>query len=283
MEEDSVQSNEGDAAEEDHDDEDIAEETNALEHSRSTKRKKGSKKGRLKKRRESAIEQNASSAEICTMLGLNDVPNNFTEEDINSISSAKAFALRVKPQLQAANPKALFTKLQQLIQAKYREFQEEMAAQGRPIGSVKKSRSSASGDKVVAPIKIRISARKKRRNDDDDDDTNQDSDQEFEHLLKEHEKQLDEEEREKEERRAARARSAKKKGKKKKGEDGYEVCSYLCVLSLFICITRSSVLANLNKCCIISIISHFREAILTVTHCRRIIRIIVKFVNREER
>ncbi|KAK6104410.1 CHD C-terminal 2 domain family protein [Brugia pahangi] len=222
MEEDSVQSNEGDAAEEDHDDEDIAEETNALEHSRSTKRKKGSKKGRLKKRRESAIEQNASSAEICTMLGLNDVPNNFTEEDINSISSAKAFALRVKPQLQAANPKALFTKLQQLIQAKYREFQEEMAAQGRPIGSVKKSRSSASGDKVVAPIKIRISARKKRRNDDDDDDTNQDSDQEFEHLLKEHEKQLDEEEREKEERRAARARSAKKKGKKKKGEDGYE-------------------------------------------------------------
>lgn len=51
-------------------------------------------------------------------------------------------------------------------------IQEEMAAQGRPIGSVKKSRSSASGDKVVAPIKIRISARKKRRNDDDDDDTN---------------------------------------------------------------------------------------------------------------
>lgn len=47
-----------------------------------------------------------------------------------------------------------------------------MAAQGRPIGSAKKSRSSTSGDKVVAPIKIRISARKKRRNDDDDDDTN---------------------------------------------------------------------------------------------------------------
>lgn len=45
-----------------------------------------------------------------------------------------------------------------------------MAAQGRPIGSIKKSRSSTSADKMVAPIKIRISARKKRRNDDDDDD-----------------------------------------------------------------------------------------------------------------
>lgn len=53
-------------------------------------------------------------------------------------------------------------------------LKEEMAAQGRPIGSssLKKQRSSTNGDKVVAPIKIRISARKKKRNDDDDDDTN---------------------------------------------------------------------------------------------------------------
>ncbi|VDN02899.1 unnamed protein product [Thelazia callipaeda] len=223
MEEDSINSNEGDLAEEDHEEEDVTEEAGVSEHSRSAKRKKGSKKGRSKKKREGIIDSNANPNEICSMLGLVDVPNNFTEDDISAITSAKAFAFRVRPQLQAANPKALFSKLQQLIQAKYREFQEEMVAQGRPIGSAKKLRSlAASGDKVVAPIKIRISARKKRRNDDEDDDTNQDSDQEFEHLLKEHEKQLDEEEREKEERRAARARSAKKKGKKKKGEDGYE-------------------------------------------------------------
>lgn len=62
-------------------------------------------------------------------------------------------------------------------------------------------------------------------------DFTEDSDQEFEHLLKEHEKQLDEEDREKEERRAARARSAKKKIKKKKGDDGYEVVSqFFCQL-----------------------------------------------------
>lgn len=47
-----------------------------------------------------------------------------------------------------------------------------MAAQGRLIGSqaAKKQRTSNTGEKVVAPIKIRISARKKKRNDDDDDD-----------------------------------------------------------------------------------------------------------------
>lgn len=101
--------------------------------------------------------------------------------------------------------------------------------------------------------------------------------------MKEHEKQLDEEEREKEERRAARARSAKKKGKKKKGEDGYEVCNYFYVLSLVFNYIINFKLANFNKCCNISMISRFREPILTVTHCRRIIRITVKFVSREER
>ena len=47
-----------------------------------------------------------------------------------------------------------------------------MAAQGRLIGSnaVKKQRTANAGEKVVAPIKIRISARKKKRNDEDDDD-----------------------------------------------------------------------------------------------------------------
>lgn len=67
----------------------------ASEHLRSTKRKKGSKKGRLKKRKESAVEPNASSTEICAMLGLTDVPNNFTEEDINSITSAKVIYSRL--------------------------------------------------------------------------------------------------------------------------------------------------------------------------------------------
>lgn len=59
------------------------------EQCRTVKRKKGSKKGRSKKRREGTVEPNTSSADICAMLGLTDVPNNFTEEDYNSITSAK--------------------------------------------------------------------------------------------------------------------------------------------------------------------------------------------------
>uniref|UniRef100_A0A915CFX8 Chromodomain-helicase-DNA-binding protein 3 n=2 Tax=Parascaris univalens TaxID=6257 RepID=A0A915CFX8_PARUN len=228
MEEDSVVSNEAEAGEEEREDEEGGEEI-AAEPSRSSKRKKSSKKSKSKRsRREIAGGENitgGSTADVCAALGITDVPLDFTEEDYNTVTTAKTFAARVRPLLQAANPKALSVKIQQVISAKYREYQEEMAALGRPIGSssLKKQRSTTNGDKVVAPIKIRISARKKKRNDDDDDDTNQDSDQEFEHLLKEHEKQLDEEEKEKEERRAARARSAKKSSKKKKkGDDGYE-------------------------------------------------------------
>ncbi|VDN44472.1 unnamed protein product [Gongylonema pulchrum] len=88
MEEESVQSNEGEA--EDHEEEEAAEET-ASEQCRTIKRKKGSKKGRWKKKKEvsSSIDPNTSSAEVCTMLGLTDVPNNFTEDDYNSITSAK--------------------------------------------------------------------------------------------------------------------------------------------------------------------------------------------------
>jgi hypothetical protein len=89
--------------------------------------------------------------------------------------------LRVRPLLQNANPKTNATKLQPIIQAKYREYQEQLTIEGRISTVVKKSTSRSSTtklstpttmhvEKTVAPIKIRISARKKRRNDDSDDD-----------------------------------------------------------------------------------------------------------------
>lgn len=231
MEEDSLMSNEVEQGEEERDEEEAVEEVIASEPTRSSKRKKGSKKGKSKRSRkqEPLPDPNATVAELCSAYGIVDVDNDFTEEDYNTVTNAKAFAARIRPQLQAANPKAQSAKLQHVISAKYHEYQDEMAAQGRPIGSslAKKQRTIGNGDKVVAPIKIRISARKKKRNEDDDDDTNQDSDQEFEQLLKEHDKQLDEEEKEKEERRArSGARSKKNNKKKKKGEDGYEVTDH---------------------------------------------------------
>ena len=85
----------------------------------------------------------------------------------------------MKPVLQNANPKANAAKLQQVIQAKYREFQEQQAegaaSKGMPQAK-KPSRSSLKStpsEKTVAPIKIRISARtssKKKRNDDESTD-----------------------------------------------------------------------------------------------------------------
>ncbi|VDD91675.1 unnamed protein product [Enterobius vermicularis] len=226
MEEDSVVSNEADGGEEEAEgDGAIADDAGATADSSRSKRRSRSKrnKNRRNKKQETTPDPNASAAQLCELFGMNDVDLNFTEDDYNTITNAKTFSARVRPLIQAANPKVLSVKIQQLLSAKYREYQEQMAAQGRLIGSqaAKKQRTSNTGEKVVAPIKIRISARKKKRNDDDDDD-NPDSDQEFEHLLKEHEKQLDEEEREKEERKARRSASKKNAKRKKKGEEGYE-------------------------------------------------------------
>lgn len=61
------------------------------EQLRPLKRKKGPKKSRSKKSRRSdpVIEANASVADVCSMLGLTDVPNNFTQEDYNLVTTAK--------------------------------------------------------------------------------------------------------------------------------------------------------------------------------------------------
>uniref|UniRef100_A0A914XBA7 DNA helicase n=1 Tax=Plectus sambesii TaxID=2011161 RepID=A0A914XBA7_9BILA len=228
---------EDNAAEDDDDDEAAAApETSAKggKRKRGSKSKKGGKKAKkVKLSSDPATPQaqaidpaTASSAELCESFGLVDVAPEYGDEDFANITSAKAFLVRVKPLLQSANPKANASKLQQVMQAKYREFQEQIATDSKSPTAKKGSRSSLKGsEKTVAPIKIRISARKKRKNDDSDDE-NPDSDNEFESLLKQHEKQLDEEEKEKAERKAAKVKSNKKgkKVKKKKDgeEDGYE-------------------------------------------------------------
>lgn len=43
----------------------------------------------------------------------------------------KSFINRVRPTILESNPKCNATKVYPLIQVKYREFQEELAAQGR--------------------------------------------------------------------------------------------------------------------------------------------------------
>lgn len=65
----------------------------AAEPSRSSKRKKSSKKSKSKRsRREIAGGENitgGSSADVCAALGITDVPLDFTEEDYNTVTTAK--------------------------------------------------------------------------------------------------------------------------------------------------------------------------------------------------
>uniref|UniRef100_A0A914C339 Uncharacterized protein n=1 Tax=Acrobeloides nanus TaxID=290746 RepID=A0A914C339_9BILA len=187
---------------------------------RKGKGRRSSKKGKPVSAKESLPDPNSmSSEEICSQLGLTNVEFEYTADDFETITSLKAFTNRVKQQLLDANPKTKYNEMQVLLQAKYREYQEGLQNDGKVMPTKKGTRTSKTPKEIetpkevetpkqgkVAPLKIRISARKKL-----------DSDQEFEHLLKEHERQLDEAEREKEERKAARraAASAKKDAAKK--------------------------------------------------------------------
>ncbi|GMT16754.1 hypothetical protein PFISCL1PPCAC_8051, partial [Pristionchus fissidentatus] len=177
------------------------------EEASSSKPKKGKrgKKGKKKGKKDAGPDPNSTgSAEMCEHYGLVDADVELEDEDYETITSLKAFTNRVRPALQSANPKANSTKLLPIIQAKYREFQEGLAASGRtPAKKGKEPVVKEKKEKTVAPIKIRISSRGKKKKNSDDED----SDQEFEHLLKEHEHQLDKEEEEKEEKRQARQAS----------------------------------------------------------------------------
>ncbi|GMS84761.1 hypothetical protein PENTCL1PPCAC_6936, partial [Pristionchus entomophagus] len=206
---------EGDDVEMEEGEAEDGEEASSSKPRKGKKGKKGKKKGKGKKEEAGPDPNTTSSTELCEFYGLTDVDAELEEEDYLNITSLKAFTNRVRPALQTANPKANSTKLLPIIQAKYREFQDEQAATGRtPAKKERAPKEKEKKEKTVAPIKIRISSRGKKKKGSDDED----SDHEFEHLLKEHELQLDKEEEEKEEKRAARAasRAASKKAQLEK-------------------------------------------------------------------
>ncbi|EYC35781.1 hypothetical protein Y032_0985g3291 [Ancylostoma ceylanicum] len=234
MEEDSLMTNEPDDVDmvEGMDEE---QEEYSGDKSKKSKKSRGRKSKGSKKKLEYPDPTTSSSADMCAALDVQDVTIEYTEEDYNTITNLKSFINRVRPTILESNPKCNATKVYPLIQVKYREFQEELAAQGRSQAvkkTEKRAKPAPEQDKLVAPIKIRISARKKRKNDSDEDGGGADSDQEFETLLKQHEHQLDEEEKEKEERKASRAAQradrkkqalekaqASRRAKKAKGEE----------------------------------------------------------------
>ncbi|CAB3405088.1 unnamed protein product [Caenorhabditis bovis] len=208
-------------------DEDVAEEEDveADESASSTHadKKKSNKrhKGRKGKGKKTANPDpyNSSSTEICEFHGFVDVDLNYDDEEFANITNLKTFMNVSRTRIQEVNPKMNTTKLYPMFQVKYKEYQDHLIATGKSISAKKQLRAKVSTPaEKVAPIKMRSSTRKRRRNDDSDGDR-EDSDQEFESLLKQHEKQQDELEREKEERKASRA--AAKQDKKKTALESY--------------------------------------------------------------
>lgn len=189
------------------------------------KKKKSSRKSKKSKSKDLPDPYSYTSDQVCKMLGMTNAEFTYTDDDFESITSGKSFSARFKPQLLELNPNSSWARLNVVLMSKYNEYQKYLAQQGRTLPKkipAKPGQFQAKPleDEKVAPLKIRLSARKRRKNDDSDD---QHSDQEFEHLLKEHEKQLDQAEREKEERRAARSKKSKKAAKKPKPEGVEEI------------------------------------------------------------
>ncbi|CAJ0577901.1 unnamed protein product, partial [Mesorhabditis spiculigera] len=214
MEDDSIVADDGEEGE-DQDDEEVTEaELSTAGSSRSKSKKKGGKgkKGKKGKKNIDSGAPNpatASSDEIAEYHGFTNEDLEYSDEDFATITSLRAWTTTFRPRLMEINPGVNATKLLPLLNAKYREFQEEALNSGKAPAKKVIGKSAAVATPVaektekVAPLKVRLSNRKRtRRNDDDDEGGN--SDQEFDRLLREHDKNLDEQDREKEERKAER-------------------------------------------------------------------------------
>uniref|UniRef100_A0A8R1I745 Uncharacterized protein n=1 Tax=Caenorhabditis japonica TaxID=281687 RepID=A0A8R1I745_CAEJA len=236
MEEGSVTQDATEETEEDDEPEAEEEEEAGPSDRRRSSRKKGrnGKKGGKKKEASAKLDvpdpYTSTSEEICAALGVNDIEVDYDQAELQGVSSIKAFTAVIRQQLLEANPGTNLSKMYPLQQVKYREFQEHMTAQGKPIqnkprGTKAPSVATPTREKVTVPQKTR-SSRKKRR-----DSGDPDSDQEFEALIKQHEQQEDDRVKEKEDAKVKRAAAkvekkkadleaarAAKKAQKEKGE-----------------------------------------------------------------
>lgn len=157
------------------DEEELAEQPAAqADTSASSGRGRRGKKKKKTGRRGKAVDLSALPIDdLCEQLGIADTQLDYSEQDLQEITNGKVgaslssstrplqiYAQRYRQQFLDANPTFNVTKMGPYITAKYRQFQEEAGSRG-----VKKGKD----EKTVAPLKIRISARKTKRKDEDDD------------------------------------------------------------------------------------------------------------------
>ncbi|XP_061393824.1 chromodomain-helicase-DNA-binding protein Mi-2 homolog [Musca vetustissima] len=88
-----------------------------------------SKRGRKRKEVDKASKEKESSSsgmpsveEVCLAFDVNDVDIQYTDEELQQLTTYKAFAQHVRPILQKENTKVPAPKLMMLVEAKWREF-----------------------------------------------------------------------------------------------------------------------------------------------------------------
>lgn len=65
-----------------------------------------------------------TTEEVCSTFGLNDVDLEYTDQDMQNLTSYKLFQQHVRPHLTKENPKVPMSKLMMLVAAKWREFSQ---------------------------------------------------------------------------------------------------------------------------------------------------------------
>ncbi|KAH8264948.1 hypothetical protein KR038_008669, partial [Drosophila bunnanda] len=136
-----------------------------------------SKRGRKRKEEKQAAKEKESSAssgmpsveDVCSAFSVCDVDIEYSEEELQSLTTYKSFMQHVRPILQKENPKIAAPKLMMLVAAKWREFcesnphiqQEGSAAAGGSGNSGGQARSVAGDEAGDEPRSSRSSRNEK--------------------------------------------------------------------------------------------------------------------------
>ncbi|XP_039150322.1 chromodomain-helicase-DNA-binding protein Mi-2 homolog isoform X1 [Drosophila simulans] len=188
------------------------EDSDFVQHDENVEYPSTSKRGRKRKEEKQAAKEKESASsgmpsveEVCSAFSVCDVEIEYSEEELQSLTTYKAFMQHVRPILQKENPKIAAPKLIMLVAAKWREFcesnphiQQEGGAAGS--GASAGQARSVAGDEPEEPRSSRSS-----RNEKPDDI--------YEEAVEE------EEEEEEEEKKPRRKRSGRgKKGRRPSGK-----------------------------------------------------------------
>lgn len=112
-----------------------------------------------------------SVEEVCSSFGLTDVNIEFSDADLENLTTYKLFQQHVRPMLVKENPKVPMSKLMMLVAAKWRMFSESNPHLGGSVaggGSEENTNNSVTSDYTPKPSRSR-SARDKSKDDDLDD------------------------------------------------------------------------------------------------------------------